>query len=69
LKTRVFNLYENEAKGWLKVKEKKSWFKADEKNYQAAGYFYRTTVYRFLAVTSSIQQFENEALHIDHKVA
>jgi len=69
LKTRVFNLYENEAKGWLKVKVKKSWFKTDEKNYQAAGYYYRTTVYRFLAVTSSIQQFENEALYIDHKIA
>jgi hypothetical protein len=69
MKTRIFNLYGNEGRGWLKVKEKKGWFGSDGKDYQATGYYFRTTVYRFLAVTTSIQRFEDEALYIDPKIA
>ena len=28
-----------------------------------------TTIYRFLAVTTSLQQFEDEALYIDSRIA
>ena len=43
--------------------------KADRKDYRGTGYYFITTVYRFLAVTTSIQRFEYEALYIDPKIA
>lgn len=69
MKTRIFNLYANESRGWLKVRENKESQGQQKKDYQATGYYFTTTVYRFLAVTTSIQQFEDEALYIDPKIA
>jgi hypothetical protein len=35
-KTRVFNLYLNEERGWLKVKERKEWFRRTGKDYRGS---------------------------------
>jgi hypothetical protein len=69
MKTRIFNLYRNERRRWLRVDAKKEGLESDETDYQAAGYYFKTTIYRFLAVTTSIQQFEDKALYIDPKIA
>jgi hypothetical protein len=69
MKTRIFNLYTHEGDRWLKVKEKDVEQGQKKKDYQGTGYYFRTTVYRFLAITTSIQRFEDEALYIDSKIA
>ena len=61
---RMFNLYENQAKGWLDVKGEYS------RNETRDGeYYYRSTVYRFLSVVSLMGRFESEALYIDSRIA
>lgn len=69
MKSRIFNLYVNEKQRWLKVREKKDGQGQNSKDYRGTGYYFTTTVYRFLAVSAAIQRFENEALYIDPKIA
>jgi hypothetical protein len=69
MKTRIFNLYGKEEKRWLRVPEREDGSGANGKDYRATGYYYRTTVYRFLAVTTSVQRFEDEALYVDSEIA
>jgi hypothetical protein len=55
LNYRLFNLYENEGKGWL--------------NPDKSFYYYSTTMYRFLHVFSLIRLFESKATYIDSRIA
>ena len=68
-KTRIFNLYENEGKRWLKVKERKGWFRSTGKDYLGTGYYFTTTAYRFVAVSTWIHRFEAETFYIDSRIA
>src|SRR5918994_1829301 len=68
-KTRVFNLYLNEERGWLKVKERKEWFRRTGKDYRGTGYYFTTTAYRFVAVSTWIHRFEGETFYIDSRIA
>jgi hypothetical protein len=52
--TRMENLYEHEADGWLADRD---------------GYYFRSTVYRFLALFSLARRFEREAVYIDARIA
>jgi hypothetical protein len=58
---RMWNLYVNEAKQWLKI----------EGGYQdlTAYYYFKSTVYRFLAVCATARRFEAEALLLDSRIA
>lgn len=61
LNHRLWNLYQNESKGWLALRG----------NYEKIGdkYYFATSVYRFLAVCSIERRFEAEALLVDSRVA
>jgi hypothetical protein len=59
LNHRIWNLYQNEAKGWLSVKGQ----------YDNPGYYFRTFVYRFLNLLALTRQFESEAVFIDSRIA
>jgi hypothetical protein len=60
MNSRVFNLYLYQDRGWLKVPDEK---------YSEASYYFRTTVYRFLAISTLVHRFEGEALYIDSRIA
>ena len=56
---RMRNLYGNVPKGWLNVQGR----------YADAEYYFRTTVYRFLALFAAARYFEREAIFIDARYA
>jgi len=56
---RMFNLYGNEKEGWLTLKG----------DYASAGYYFRSTVLRFLGFLSLVRRFQAEALFIDSRIA
>jgi hypothetical protein len=56
---RMRNLYTHQYEGWLDVGG----------NYADAGYYFRSTVYRFLVVSSLARRFEAEAFFIDGRIA
>ena len=57
---RLWNLYLNHDKGWLSRN-------CDHAN--ADGYYFKTSVYRFLNVSALVRQIEFEALLLDPKIA
>lgn len=59
LNYRFWNLYSNKNKGWLKV----------DKNYRKAGYYFASSVYRFLNVSALVRQLEAEAIILDTRIA
>lgn len=61
LNHRLWNLYENETKGWLA-----SDFTTD---ISEKSYYFSTTIYRFIQVLSLVRQFEKEAVYIDSRIA
>jgi hypothetical protein len=56
---RMRNLYKHEHEGWLDV----------DGDYANAGYYFRSTVYRFLVLSSLARRFEAEAFFIDARIA
>ncbi len=61
LNHRLWNLQENQDKGWLDLGG----------NYEEAGgfYYFRTTVHRLLALLIHLKQFQEEAIFIDARIA
>lgn len=59
LNHRMWNLYENQDKGWLN---------ADGK-YDDCGYYLPSFVYRFLNLCSLVRKFESDAIVIDSRIA
>ena len=61
LNHRFWNLYANEGKGWLDLHGKY--------NNLDRQYYFRSTVYRFLAFCSLSRLFEAEAIFVDSRIA
>jgi hypothetical protein len=61
LNHRLWNLQENESKGWLNVKRV---YDQPDKNY-----YFTTTVYRFVRLLFLIRLFDEEAIFIDSRFA
>lgn len=61
LNHRLWNLYQNESRGWLRL----------DGDYAKFGehYYFASCVYRFLAVFSLARRFEIEALFVDPRIA
>jgi hypothetical protein len=59
LNHRMWNLYQNESKGWLDAHGK----------YADAHYYFRSWAYRFLNFLAMARLFEKEAIFIDSKIA
>jgi hypothetical protein len=59
LNYRLWNLYTNHDKGWLSV----------DGNYSSAGYYFLSTVYRFISVFALVRQLETEAILLDARIA
>ncbi len=61
LNHRFWNLYTNEARGWLDAGG----------HYEDLDklYYFKTTAYRFLAVCALLRRFESEAIFIDSRIA
>jgi len=59
LNHRLWNLYTHHDKRWLDVNGV----------YQGAGYYFVSTIYRFLSVFSLIRQLETEAVLLDGRIA
>jgi hypothetical protein len=57
---RLWNLYANHEKGWLKVNGNYS---------DPESYYFRTSVYRFLNVCALVRQLESEAVLLDARIA
>lgn len=60
LNYRLWNLYAHHDRGWLNV---------NGVYYQGAGYYFVSTVYRFLSVFALIRQLETEAVLLDRRIA
>jgi hypothetical protein len=60
LNHRLWNIYENEAKGWLDL--------SGHYGDLDSSYYFRTTVYRFLHLFSLSRMFEREAIYIDSRI-
>lgn len=60
LNHRLWNLYAHHDKEWLNV---------NGVFYQGAGYYFVSTVYRFLSVFALIRQLETEAVLLDRRIA
>lgn len=61
LNHRLWNLYENQGKGWLEV--------GGDYADPESPYYFRTTVYRFLNFCSLSRLFEREAVFVDGRIA
>jgi hypothetical protein len=61
LNHRLWNLRKNENKGWLKLHGN---FLEVETHY-----YFRTTIYRFLAFLGQLKEFQDEAVYIDARIA
>ncbi len=59
LNHRLWNLYENQDKGWLDV----------QGDYRNSGYYHSSSVYRFLGFYALARRFESEAVLIDSRIA
>lgn len=59
LNHRLWNLYDNQARGWLDAKG----------DYENCGYYLHSFVYRFLNFYSLARKFESEAILIDSRIA
>lgn len=59
LNHRMWNLYQNESKGWLDASGR----------YADAHYYFRSWAYRFLNFIAMTRLFEKEAIFIDSKIA
>ena len=59
LSARLWNLYQNESQGWLNMGG----------DYKDAGYYFSSTVYRFLHVFTLLRGFETEAIFLDQRIA
>jgi hypothetical protein len=59
LSHRLWNLYENQGKGWLDAKG----------NYKDCGYYLPSFVYRFLNFYTLAREFESEAILVDSRIA
>jgi hypothetical protein len=59
LSHRLWNLYENQGKGWLNA----------QGNYKECGYYLPSFVYRFLNFYTLAREFESEAILIDSRIA
>lgn len=60
LNHRLFNLYRNEAQGWLSAGG----------HYDGElGYYFTTTAYRFLGLCALARQFQAEAIFVDARIA
>jgi hypothetical protein len=55
---RMSNIYANAERGWLSV----------EGDYKRPGYYFRSTVFRFLALEAQAHAFEREQIFIDARV-
>jgi hypothetical protein len=53
----------------LKVKDREGWFGRTDKDYLGTGYYFTTTVYRFVAVSTWIHRFEAETFYVDSRIA
>jgi len=62
---RMLSLYRSEGAGWLDVGEDYDKVGSTPERY----YYFRTTVYRFLALFAVVREFEAEALFIDSRIA
>lgn len=62
---RMLSLYASEHRGWLNVGDDYSKVGSTPGRY----YYFRSTVYRFLALFDVIRQFEAEALFVDSRIA
>ncbi len=56
---RLWNLYENHQKGWLSTNG----------DFAKTGYYFRSSVYRFLNVGAMVRQLEAEAVLLDTRIA
>lgn len=61
LNHRLWNLQENQDKGWLRID--------GDLERAADGYYFRTTVYRTLVLLTYLRRFQGEALFIDARIA
>lgn len=61
LNHRFFNLYRNEALGWLNV--------GGQYDGDLRYYYFNTTVYRFLGLCTLARQFQAEAVFVDARIA
>jgi hypothetical protein len=59
LNCRLWNFYSNSSKSWLNVGGQ----------YKRPPYYFVSFVYRFLAVSASVRQLENEAVYLDARIA
>lgn len=59
LSHRLWNLYENQDKGWLDANG----------SYEDCGYYLPSFVYRFLNFYAVVREFESEAILIDSRIA
>lgn len=56
---RFWNLYENHESQWLRV----------DGDYDSDRYYFRSTIYRFMNISTVARQFEREALLLDARIA
>lgn len=63
---RMLNIYDNVGRGWLTLREGWQGLAEDTKGAQ---YYYKSTIYRFLALIASAQRFENEQIYLDARYA